>query len=83
VVVDPHTADGIKVALESRRPGVPMVTLETALPAKFEATIIEALAEQPPRPAELADLESRPQRSSVLPNDAAKVKDFVAHQLAG
>lgn len=82
VVIDPHTADGLKVALESQRSGVPMVTLETALPAKFEATIIEALDEAPPRPAELADLESRPQRSSVMPKDAAEVKRFVAAQLA-
>ncbi|MEH6460372.1 threonine synthase [Chitinimonas sp. JJ19] len=81
VVLDPHTADGVKVALESRRPGVPMVTLETALPAKFEATILEALGEQPPRPAELADLESRPQRSSVMPNDVDAIKQYLINTL--
>jgi threonine synthase len=82
VVVDPHTADGIKVALEARRPGVPMVTLETALPAKFEATIIEALGETPPRPAELADLESRPQRFVVAPNDTQAVRALISQGLA-
>ncbi|MBV8466297.1 MAG: threonine synthase [Burkholderiales bacterium] len=81
VIVDPHTADGIKVALEARRPGVPMVTLETALPAKFESTIVEALGEKPPRPAELADLESRPQRSTVVPNDADAVKAIISTTL--
>ncbi|WP_269533011.1 threonine synthase [Chitinimonas sp. BJYL2] len=82
VIVDPHTADGIKVALESRRDGVAMVTLETALPAKFEATIVEALGITPPRPADLADLENRPQRSTVLPNDANRVKQYVATALS-
>lgn len=81
VVLDPHTADGVKVALEARRAGVPMVTLETALPAKFEATIVEALNEVPPRPAGLNDLESRPQRSTVMPNDAAAIKRFVSDAL--
>jgi threonine synthase len=82
VVIDPHTADGVKVALETQRAGVPMVTLETALPAKFEATIVEALGEQPPRPMELADLESRPQRSTVVPNDGEVVKRYVSDALA-
>ncbi len=43
IVVDPHTADGLKVGLERRDPRVPLVCIETALPAKFSATIKEAL----------------------------------------
>lgn len=82
VVLDPHTADGIKVALEARRPGIPLVALETALPAKFEATIIEALGETPPRPASLAAIEDLPQRSVLLPVDANAVKDYVRQALA-
>ncbi|QDQ27770.1 threonine synthase [Chitinimonas arctica] len=81
VVLDPHTADGVKVALENRRPGIPMVTLETALPAKFEATLLEALGETPPRPAHLAELEQLPQRSVRLANDAEAVKAWVAAAL--
>ncbi|GAB3243736.1 threonine synthase [Chitinimonas naiadis] len=81
VVLDPHTADGVKVALEARRPGVPMVTLETALPAKFEATIVEALNETPPRPAALVGIEALPQRSELVPNDAEVVKGYVAKAL--
>ncbi|MGQ5523063.1 threonine synthase [Chitinimonas sp. PSY-7] len=81
VVLDPHTADGVKVALEARRPGVPMVTLETALPAKFEGIILEALNTVPPRPAHLSNLESLPQRSEVLPNNAEAVKRFVVDAL--
>jgi threonine synthase len=74
VIVDPHTADGIKVGLEHREPGVPLVCLETALPAKFAATIRRALGRDPERPAELAGLEDRPQRFEVIEADVALVK---------
>ena len=80
VTLDPHTADGVKVAREFLDPEVPLVCVETALPAKFAATIREALGHDPERPAVYADLESRPQRSTVLPPDVARVKDYiVAH----
>ena len=62
VIVDPHTADGIKVALAHIDRDVPMICLETALPAKFPETIIEALGREPERPAAYAGLETRPQR---------------------
>jgi threonine synthase len=77
-VIDTHTADGLKVALEQRQPGVPMLVLETALPAKFAATIEEALGLVPPRPAALADLESRPKRVQVMPVSVELVKQFIA-----
>ena len=64
VLVDPHTADGVKVAREFVEPGVPMLVLETALPAKFSETIEEALGRPAVPPGNLADLESLPQRVS-------------------
>jgi threonine synthase len=80
VVIDPHTADGLKVAREQRQPGVPMVVLETALPIKFAASIVEALGHEPARPARFADLESLPRRFTVVPRDVEAVKAFiVAH----
>jgi threonine synthase len=78
VVIDPHTADGVKVARQYRRDGVPMVCLETAQPAKFAATIVEALGLEPPRPAAFAGLEHLPQRFQVLPADAQRVMDYIA-----
>jgi len=78
VVIDPHTADGVNVGRERRVAGVPLVCLETALPAKFSATIHEALGFEPPRPPAFADLETRPQHCTVLPADAARVKALVA-----
>jgi len=80
LIVDPHTADGVKVARERRRPGVPMICLETAQPAKFSSTVVEAIGREPERPVAFAHLEERPQRFEVLPADAQRVKEYlVAH----
>lgn len=78
VLIDPHTADGVKVAREQRQAGVPMIVLETALPAKFAATIVEATGVEPPRPAHLQGIEALPKRVEVLPADAQRVKDRIA-----
>jgi threonine synthase len=77
VIVDTHTADGIKVALELRDPNIPMVVLETALPAKFEDSIIEALGKAPERPAALNNIESLPQRFDVMDFDTAAIKQYI------
>jgi threonine synthase len=77
VMLDTHTADGLKVALEHRLPGVPMIVLETAQPAKFEETIREALGTEPVRPVELAGIEKLPQHVVVMAPDVAAVKQFV------
>jgi threonine synthase len=77
-MIDTHTADGVKVAREHLQAGVPMVVLETAQPIKFGETIREALEREPERPAAFSGLESLPQRFEVLPNDAQRIKDFVA-----
>jgi len=76
-ILDPHTADGVKVAREQRRPGIPMVCLETALPAKFAETIREALGRDPERPAAFRDIESLPQRCTPFPADTAQVRQFL------
>ncbi|MGH6610490.1 MAG: threonine synthase [Burkholderiaceae bacterium] len=82
IVVDPHTADGIKVALEHLDRDVPMICLETALPAKFPQTIVEAIGEAPQRPAAYVGLEARPQRFRAMRADAEQVKAFIAEHAA-
>ena len=77
VTIDPHTADGVKVGLEQREAGVPLICLETALPAKFAATIVEALGAAPARPARFEGLEQRPQRVAVILPDARAVKRVI------
>ena len=79
VVIDPHTADGVKVGLEHREPGVPLVCLETALPVKFAETMREALGREPERPAEFVGLEEKPQRVALIEADVAKLKRIIAN----
>jgi len=78
VTIDTHTADGVKVAREYLKPGVPMIVLETALPAKFNETIQEALGHDAERPAGFENIESLPQRFVVMPADAAQVKQYIS-----
>lgn len=80
-VIDPHTADGVKIALRHREPRYPMICLETALPVKFESTIVEALGEPAPRPAGFEGLESRPQRVEVMDPDADALKRYIAERV--
>ncbi len=82
IVIDPHTADGVKVGLELRDPGTPLICVETALPAKFAATIREAVGRDPARPAVWRGLESRPQHSTTLAADPGLVKAFIAEHAA-
>lgn len=78
IMIDPHTADGIKVAREYMQPGVPMIVLETALPAKFNETIREALGKDAERPEGMQNIESLPQRFDVMDTDVSAVKQFIA-----
>ena len=82
VMIDTHTADGVKVAREHVGAGVPMVVLETALPIKFAATIVEALGREPDRPAKFDGIEALPRRVVVLPAQADAVKRFIAENCA-
>ncbi len=82
VMIDTHTADGLKVAREHLEPGVPMIVLETALPIKFAATIVEALGREPDRPAKFEGIERLPKRVTVVPADAQRVKDYIAAHCA-
>ena len=77
VMIDTHTADGVKVAKEHLKPSVPMVVLETALPIKFAATIVEALGRQPDRPAQFEGIEALPKRVHVMKSDVNLVKAFI------
>ena len=77
-IIDPHTADGLKVGLEYREAGVPLICLETALPVKFGDTIRSALGRDPERPAEFQGLEALPQRFTLIEPDAEAVKRYIA-----
>jgi len=77
-MIDTHTADGVKVAREHTKAGVPMIVLETALPIKFAATIEEALGQEPSRPAKFNGIEALPKRVHVMKADVAQIKAYIA-----
>jgi threonine synthase len=83
VLVDPHTADGVCVGRRFVRPGVPMVVTETALPVKFAATIVEAIGEEPARPAQFVGIEDLPRTVVDLPRDAEALKDLIRSVIDG
>nr|WP_315262597.1 threonine synthase [uncultured Limnohabitans sp.] len=76
-MIDTHTADGVKVAREHIKAGVPMIVLETALPIKFAATIVEALGQEPHRPAKFEGIEALPKRVQVMKADVAQIKAYI------
>ncbi|HEY1044661.1 MAG TPA: threonine synthase [Telluria sp.] len=80
ITIDTHTADGIKVAREHIETGVPMIVLETALAAKFNETILEALGTDAERPPGFEGIEALPQRFVVMPTDVARIKELIASQ---
>jgi threonine synthase len=76
-MIDTHTADGVKVAREHLDPNVPMIVLETALPIKFAATIVEALGQEPERPAQFEGIELLPKRVQLMAADVALIKAYI------
>ncbi|MBX3629372.1 MAG: threonine synthase [Nitrosomonas sp.] len=80
VLVDTHTADGLKVGQTLRERGIPLICMETAQPAKFAESIQEAIGQQPPRPAGYEHLEDLSQRFVVKDADADVIKAYIAAQ---
>jgi len=80
MLIDPHTAVGVKAARDFAEDGVPMLTMATAHPAKFPDAVERATGERPQLPEHLADLFDRPERTTQLPNDLATVEAFVANR---
>jgi len=80
VLVDTHTADGLKVGLECRENEIPLICLETALPVKFAESIAEATGHEPNRPTGYENIEDLPQRYVVKDADVDAVKAYIAEQ---
>ncbi len=81
VLVDTHTADGIKVGLENRESDIPLICLETALPVKFSDSIQEAIGKEPEPIPGFEDLEKLPQRFIVMDKDVNEVKQFISNKV--
>jgi threonine synthase len=81
VMIDTHTADGLKVGREFLQADLPMIVLETAQPAKFAETIREALGREPLRPADFEGIENLPQRVDLMAADVATIKRYIAERV--
>jgi threonine synthase len=83
-LLDPHTAIGVKAAREVRRnKNIPMITLGTAHPVKFEEAVLRAGFDMPKLPHHLADLMEREERMDVLPADLVEIHKFIADKTFG
>ncbi|OGG66344.1 threonine synthase [Candidatus Kaiserbacteria bacterium RIFCSPHIGHO2_02_FULL_55_20] len=82
VLIDPHTADGVTTGLKYREKDVPLICLETAQPAKFAATILEAVGREPEYPASYESLAALPERFEVFDADVASLKAYITAHAA-
>jgi threonine synthase len=57
-----------------------MVVLETAQPAKFAQTMVEALGVEPARPTAHVGIENRAQRFVRMPADLTQLKALIVQR---
>ena len=76
-LIDPHTADGVTVALRLMEPGVPTLVMETAKAAKFGETVTEALGRAQPDPPEITKLLALPQHVDTIANDEEPLRALI------
>ena len=76
-ILCPHSAVAVKVAAEAADPGVPMIALATAHPAKFPDAVENATGIRPALPKRMADLYERPERMTEVGNDLAAIERLI------
>ena len=76
-LLDPHTAVGVRGALERVKDGSDAICLATAHPAKFGEAVEKATGFPAPLPPALAALEGLETRLEVMEADREKIKRFV------
>jgi threonine synthase len=79
-LLDPHTAVGVRAALDLLPSDSARVCLATAHPAKFSETVERALGFQAPVPQSVKELFGKPTRCELMDADIDNVRQFlVAH----
>jgi threonine synthase len=76
-ILCPHSAVAVKVAEETADPGVPMIALATAHPAKFPDAVENATGIRPALPKRMADLYERPERMTEIGNDLVAIERLI------
>lgn len=80
-LLDPHTAVALHVAQKHSTDEVPMITLSTAHPAKFPATVQMATGVHPTLPAWTGNLMDDKEEFAVLENNQAAVETYITSLL--
>ena len=75
-LLDPHTAVGVCVA-DGYMGDTTMITLGTAHPAKFPASVKAACGTEPPLPPSHGDLMKKDETFDVLPNDLDALQSYI------
>ena len=79
-LLDPHTAVGVKAALDLLPLDSARICLATAHPAKFSETVERSLGFKPPPPESVKELYGKPTRCEIMEADIDKVREFfIAH----
>ncbi len=83
IIIDPHTADGIKAANENIDAKIPTIVLETAQAIKFSSTINDAIGITPPIHSDFKDICSGVYKNNVqiMPSDTAIIKQFIVDNI--
>ncbi len=83
-ILDPHTAVGVRAAELHSDLGVPMVCLATAHPAKFGATVEQAIGRRPDLPESLAGLAGQTPRCEVMDSSIEEIMAYIeTHGISG
>ena len=80
-VLCPHSAVGVHVA-GAHQTATPMITLATAHPAKFPDAVEAAMGIRPLLPIRMADLYTRPERLTRVPNDLGALQSLIRERIA-
>jgi threonine synthase len=78
LLIDPHTADGVRVAEAYAASEIPVLVLETAKPAKFSDVIFDAVGSVPPLTPEQQAMLEAPQQFTAIENDADELRSLIA-----
>lgn len=78
IIIDTHTADGIKVGLDYKQPPIPLICLGTAKPVKFRDFIEKTIGIELPIPKGYKGLEQKTQRYKKMEKDIDALKKFIA-----
>lgn len=76
-IIDPHTADGVAVALRVMEPGFPTVVMETAKADKFPETVEDAIGFAPEPSASLRKMLEAPQHVVEIDNDEQQLRALI------